>query len=214
MPVKGGAVVVFGCYQTMGFGLMRALAILTAATLLSSAPALAVDRNGEFFLRGYGSATCQNYLDDRTGNNERYFYYRSWLNGYLTAYNQLTDDTFDIAPNISIDQLAEAMAKICAGDAERSFWAATTILTRSLQPKRQVVKPELQTVSAGERTMTIDRELLRRVQGALKQRGYGVGVVDGLYGRNTREALEAFQRDQQLPVTGLPDTETLARLQP
>ncbi len=206
--------VVFGFSQAMGDSLMRALAILTTAFLLWSVPGFAADRNGAFFSRGLGVATCQNYLDDKTGNTERYLYYRSWLNGYLTAYNQLTAETYDIAPDITIDQLAEGMAQICAANRDRPFWAAAIALTRGLQPQRQLVKPELQTVSAGGRSMTIARELLRRVQGALKQRGYGVGVVDGLYGSNTRQALEAFQRDQNLPVTGLPDQDTMARLQP
>ncbi|HIP79426.1 MAG TPA: peptidoglycan-binding protein, partial [Kiloniellaceae bacterium] len=37
-------------------------------------------------------------------------------------------------------------------------------------------------------------------------------VVDGLYGGNTRRALEAFQQSEALPVTGLPDAATVAKL--
>jgi peptidoglycan hydrolase-like protein with peptidoglycan-binding domain len=55
--------------------------------------------------------------------------------------------------------------------------------------------------------MSIEREVRQA-------RGYTVGVVDGLYGQNTRRALESFQGDQQLTVTGLPDPETRAKLLP
>jgi membrane-bound lytic murein transglycosylase B len=48
----------------------------------------------------------------------------------------------------------------------------------------------------------------KNVQAALKGLGYEVGKVDGRYGRQTRKALEAYQRDQGLSVDGLP-TRTL-----
>ena len=192
---------------------MRVIAVILVSIVMSAGQVLAVDRNGEFYSRGLGVASCQIYLDHKVGKTKRYLYYRSWLNGYLTAYNQLSDDTYDVAPGISIERLAEEMAQICAANRDRPFWAAMIALTKSLEPQRQTMKPQLQTVSGGGRSMTIDRELLRSVQAALKARGYPVGVVDGLYGRNTRRALEAFQADQQLSVTGLPDQETQAKLQ-
>lgn len=191
---------------------MRALWLFLGALLVAAGPARAADGNGEFFSRGLGIARCQDYLDDKAGNTEKYLYYRSWLNGYLTAYNQMTPDTFDIAPNIAIEGLANAVGKVCEAEPERPFWAAASAVTRVLQPQRLTAKPELLTVTAGQRSMTIDRPTLRRVQQTLKALGYEVGVVDGLYGRNTRLALEAYQQDEQLAVTGLPDPDTRARL--
>lgn len=38
-------------------------------------------------------------------------------------------------------------------------------------------------------------------QRALAKIGYGV-KVDGFYGPGTRQAIEAFERDKRLPVTG------------
>ena len=198
---------------------MRTIPILAAsivalAGVLAGGPGLAADRNGEFFSRGLGIATCQKYLDDKAGNTELYLYYRSWLNGYLTAYNQMAEDTFDIAPNATVETLAAAMEKICRDDPKRPFWAAASALTRAVQSNRLTAKPEMLTVSAGEQSMNIDRATLRRVQEALKALGYKVGVVDGLYGRNTRQALESYQRASQLTVTGLPDDATRAKLLP
>jgi len=193
---------------------VRAVPVVLLVIFLSATAAVAADRNGEFYSRGVGARTCQQYLADATGQTEIFPFYRSWLNGYLTAYNAQAADTYDIAPNATVEGLAETMARICQENPGRPFWAAAVALTRALQPNRVVVKPQMVAITAGSQSMSIEREVLRQVQAALKARGYTVGVVDGLYGQNTRRALESFQGDQQLTVTGLPDPETRAKLLP
>jgi len=191
---------------------MRFVSSVLAVVLLSAGAASAADDDGAFYSRGVGSRSCQQYLDDGRQQSELFPFYRSWLNGYLTAYNAHVPETFDIAPNATVEGLAETMARICQQNTERPFWAAAVILTRALHENRVTAKPQVVSMSAGEQSMSLDRESLRQVQAALKARGYKVGVVDGLYGRNTRLALEAFQGDAQLAVTGLPDPATRAKL--
>jgi TPR repeat protein len=43
---------------------------------------------------------------------------------------------------------------------------------------------------------------VRSIQTNLQMLGYEITVVDGLYGPETRKAIEAFQADNDLPVTG------------
>lgn len=43
---------------------------------------------------------------------------------------------------------------------------------------------------------------VRAIQTKLQELGYEITVIDGLYGPETRKAIEAFQKDQELPVTG------------
>lgn len=188
--------------------------IILAASLLWPGTALAVDQGGQFSARGLGAATCETYLDDKAGDTERYRHFRSWLNGYLSAYSQLTPGTFDIAPNLQIQGLADAVEEICMGKPEWPFWVAAFTLTKSLHAQRQTDRPQVLTLSAGGRSVEIERAMLRRVQEALKAAGFDVGFVDGLYGRKTRQALEDYQRAAELPVTGLPDAATVAKLLP
>jgi peptidoglycan hydrolase-like protein with peptidoglycan-binding domain len=54
--------------------------------------------------------------------------------------------------------------------------------------------------------------VLQQAQTKLSQLGYDPGVADGIYGPRTRRALEAFQRAQNLPVTGILDPPTLQAL--
>jgi lysozyme family protein/peptidoglycan hydrolase-like protein with peptidoglycan-binding domain len=52
-----------------------------------------------------------------------------------------------------------------------------------------------------------------QLQNALKQRGYPVGDVDGIYGSMTRDAVVAFQQNAKLPITGVADQTTLNALE-
>jgi hypothetical protein len=52
-------------------------------------------------------------------------------------------------------------------------------------------------------------QVIANVQGALQDLGYYLDEVDGVLGSTTRAALENYQRDYGLPVTGTIDRETL-----
>lgn len=51
------------------------------------------------------------------------------------------------------------------------------------------------------------------IQNALKIRGYDVGIVDGVIGKSTRNAIKAFQRDNNLAVDGAITIRLMNRLQ-
>ena len=65
--------------------------------------------------------------------------------------------------------------------------------------------PRERVAEVGPRTTTAVQERLRRT-------GYYRGPIDGAWGPGTRLALERFQRDRRLPVTGAPSRETMAAL--
>ncbi len=51
-----------------------------------------------------------------------------------------------------------------------------------------------------------------QVQKALKSLGYNPGPLDGLWGESTRNAIEQYQRDSGLPITGILDHQTKSKL--
>jgi hypothetical protein len=55
-------------------------------------------------------------------------------------------------------------------------------------------------------------QVIANVQGALQDLGYYLDEIDGVLGPTMRAALERYQQDQGLPVTGLIDPETLQAL--
>jgi peptidoglycan hydrolase-like protein with peptidoglycan-binding domain len=53
----------------------------------------------------------------------------------------------------------------------------------------------------------------RAAQEALKTQGFDPGPIDGMMGPNTRAAISDYQRKNNLPVTGMLDNETMAKLE-
>lgn len=54
--------------------------------------------------------------------------------------------------------------------------------------------------------------MIKEYQELLKKKGYDVGVVDGIMGKKTREAIKAFQKDNKLVVDGIIGKKTLELL--
>lgn len=67
--------------------------------------------------------------------------------------------------------------------------------------------PSASPASPTHKKVKRDEELLK-VQKALSEMGYVPGVADGIYGKKTKAALEKFQEENGLAVTGKADTAT------
>ena len=184
--------------------------ILLAAILAMPGAALGADDTGSFRVKGMGLETCQTYLAERAKQSPTYFFARSWLNGYITAYNQTTPATYDIAADRTLEQLDAGMASYCQENPGQSFVVAATALTAALNDSRMQAQPQA-SAAAGP---SVGRETMRRAQQALKERGHYDGSVDGISGPKPRSAIAAFQKAEDLPATGQLDPATLAKLLP
>src|SRR5919109_1205182 len=58
----------------------------------------------------------------------------------------------------------------------------------------------------------VDADTVRKVQETLNARGYKAGAPNGILGESTRSALRAFQKSENIVVTGSLNPRTLARL--
>lgn len=54
---------------------------------------------------------------------------------------------------------------------------------------------------------------VKKVQHLLAVKGYYFDVEDGVFGKNTEDAVRDFQRDQKLKVSGIVNSKTLEKLQ-
>ena len=107
---------------------------------------MGADKNGNF-----GSALpadlkyCDNYLTalDACVNGHCYKQnlYNAWLNGYITAYNAYTDDTFNIVGKRDAKELNYWLANYCKKHSNSSFDSAVGHLIVELIPQRTKVQP-------------------------------------------------------------------------
>lgn len=183
--------------------------ILGLTLIVTASPALAADSKGDFGVKGFGLESCESYVTARSQSGAGYYAFRSWLNGYLSAYNQLTPATYEIAGKADLEGLTAWLADYCSARPRVGFVLAVSALTATLEPSRLTAKPAGTPKAA---LSAADRETVGRIQQVLKDKGYFKGTIDGLLGPQTRTAIGAFQRKEGLTVTGQPDVPTLGRL--
>jgi len=189
-------------------------AALLVAAAMAATPARAADGKGRFAVKGAGVASCGKFVDLRAEKSKSVFVFVGWLQGYLSAFNQFTDDTYDVVSWERTEVLLRAIERYCEKNRDQKFYAAAAGLANSLMPDRLKTVSERVKATNGKESITVYREVLRRAQAALADRGFYFGKADGLFGPNTRVGFEAFQRAEKIKVTGLPDQITLLRLLP
>ena len=98
-----------------------------------------------------------------------------------------------------------------------SLWSATMIGVPGdggLTPPR---RSDVTSPGAGGSVPARDAQaqrppFVREAQRALRDLGYHPGPIDGMFGPQTRMALEKYQVAEKLPVTGQLNAETMERL--
>ncbi len=191
---------------------MTKCASLLAVLLVAATPLAAADSKSSFALRGPALATCGQFLQAIEQKQENVILAGGWLEGYLTGVNQFLPQTFDIAPWQSTDSLLSLVRHNCDRNREQRFFEVVKALVEFLQQGRLKEGSERVVVEAGDKKIALYQVTVRDVQQALINRGMLQGTADGQFGPKTKTALETFQQEQKIQVTGLPDQLTLWRL--
>lgn len=189
--------------------------MLVLAALLFSAPtggAHAADADGEFAVFGPGVRSCAEFRGLVDSNARDALLYISWFQGYLSRANLTGETTYSVLPVVDANSSATLLYRVCANNPSVTVERAADSLITLLSPLAVTERSEIVKVTEGDRTIEIWQATLVRLQQELTKRGHYKGEADGLFGPGTRQALQAFQKEQGLAETGLPDIETLAAL--
>jgi hypothetical protein len=196
--------------------LMKARALLLMSALLATAIApgslRAADSSGHFALRGVALATCEQFLQALEERQENVLLAGGWLEGYMTAVNQLMPKTFDIAPWQNTDTVLALVKHNCERNREQRFFAVVTAMIEFLAQNRLQEQSDRVLAEADGQRVMIYGQVMRDVQQRLINKGLLQGNADGQFGAKTKAALQEFQKQENIQVTGLPDQVTLWRL--
>ena len=89
----------------------RALALALSLFLLSTTTATAYDENGNYAVWGIGKNSCFRYMKARENND--YEAYTNYIKGFLTAYNIIEKETYNITANKSFNEILEWLDDEC-----------------------------------------------------------------------------------------------------
>ncbi len=110
--------------------------LLALALTTGSAPALAADKDGAYWSQRPDE--CRNFVrlhaaTDRKPETEAV---RNWISGYLSAYNRLTPETYDITGATDFEQVLRAVERYCKSNPFADISAAMETVTNDLYPTR------------------------------------------------------------------------------
>lgn len=119
--------------------------IFTILIFVSGKPITARDIDGEFAAFGMGGSTCQNYLMARKKGTGDQLAYMDWVEGYLSAFNLIIDNTYDVMGGRKLNKALAWLDKYCQKYQSHIFANAVAALTVRLHPSRQNLAPNKDT---------------------------------------------------------------------
>ena len=189
---------------------MKRLMFVLLGVVILPLNALAADKDKNFAVKGLAAASCASFVEGREKSSQTYAEAMSWLTGYISAYNYLAPDTYDVAPWQSVELLSFILAEHCKQDAGELFLHATNKLINSIEKDRLRVASDIVTVPVGDYRLTMYKDMVFRIQSALKDRGHlNMRWPTGDYDQSTIDAMKAFQEASRIEATGVPDQESL-----
>ena len=186
--------------------------IAAAMVVLLPLTAQAADSQSRYAVKGAGRANCSLYVKAADEQSRLHPHFIGWLEGYFSAINQFTPDTYDISPFVDTDVIVRLILENCRKNPEVNLTHMAQAAAKRVGVHRLHEASPLIEARVGDRRQMVYRETLRRVQRELAEAGFFEGDINGLFGEDSVKALEAFQADRNLTVTGVPDAPTLVKI--
>lgn len=163
-------------------------------------------------MESLGVRPCAELIAAQETDETLYAAFGVWIGGYLTAANAYEADTFDLTPWQPVELATAQITVACKQQEKATIAAVTASYVQYLKAGRLTESSPLIRLRAGERAMFIYRAVLDDIRTRLVANGATITDPLGEYGNSFGQAMLAYQRENQLPETGLPDTRTLTRL--
>lgn len=133
--------------------------LLSLLLLSSSNLTWAKDMNGQYASFGIGARPCSDFLGARQDEDELMDYYNNFVFGYLSAFNLIVQNNFNILGERSMGSALEWLDSYCSDNNEDTFTNALASLTLAYYDERQnfVSNPDGWFGSASSATEALER---------------------------------------------------------
>jgi hypothetical protein len=179
----------------------------------ASVPALAADPQGNFSVRGVGALPCPQVIQRIDGRSPEVPLLVAWADGMLTQMNRSDRETFDVVPFVSTPGLLTILAtNVCRANNQLVFATAVGQALEAVKPMRVRQNGQPVTITVGQASVVLRPETVRLVQTRLKELNLLAATPDGQWGASSRAAMRRFQEGASLPLTEIPDPDSVIRL--
>lgn len=192
---------------------MRSLRMIAAFSMLFPMAGWSADDEGNFAVHGAGSQNCQRFMDTAQADDAAIIdQYLSWMQGYMTAIGRQQQDTFDVSPVLSPQEMGTLLLNICRRNPDERVESALASLIDFMSPVRVTSASGIVQVASGDNTLAIRESVLESVHDRLEELEYDTGERSALFNQQVQDSLRDFQRSNDLEATGLPNARTMLRL--
>lgn len=188
---------------------------VVCTAVLSALPAAQAANAGAFAIKGIGATECSVAVREYTAGTPNAMMYGGWIYGYLTAMNQVSPDTFDLAPWQDLNTLTNFVVEFCKKNPKTPFAQATFKMAVALNPQRQKTRTDYIHFPVNGKGYTMYASTIQMVANKLAGKGLlknKPSVQKPEFTSDMVLALKAFQSSRKLKPTGEPDQQTLFEL--
>ncbi len=116
--------------------------LLTLTLLCFSSINYAKDIDQAYKVYGAGSFTCKQYLHARHQDPVAEIKFRHWLAGYITAFNLIVVNTYNIMGTYDFNKALKWLDRRCRSDKKAIIANAVAEMTTILYPDRVNINPQ------------------------------------------------------------------------
>ncbi|MCF6196676.1 MAG: peptidoglycan-binding protein [Emcibacter sp.] len=185
------------------------ITLLYLITIFNIPASFGGDKDGRYAIRGAGLLSCKVFLEERPKKSPAYMMIGGWLDGYITAYNKLQQDTFDVSPYASTELLGVVIGQHCKDNPDDLLGPILdSILARLNKDKLDTASPFV-TVTVGDYETSLYARTIQEIQTRLSQKGLFKGISNGNWNDETTAAVARYQKAIGYNASGYPDQKTL-----
>ena len=190
---------------------MRTLVTLSilAFSVISNAQDNQPQPDTSFVTKGVGAALCKNQTESVQNNDSQRFLFGGFVQGYVTALNESLSSTFDLTPWQTDTTLGRVLFNYCQDNPNQQFVYAVGRVLISFNSEVLQTPSPLQVIPGVKPTMLLREDVIKRMIERLVHLGYGDLKVDAGFTSSVKEALEKFQKNEGLEISGRPTQDTL-----
>lgn len=191
------------------------LSAVFAASLFAPLSSAHAASGGAFAIKGIGATDCTVAVREYAAGTPNAMMYGGWIYGYLTAMNQVSPDTFDLAPWQDLNTLTSFVVEFCKKNPKTTFAQATFKMAVALNPQRQKTRTDYIHFPVNGKGYTMYASTIQMVANKLAAKGLlktKPGSQKPEFTPDMIAALKAFQTSRKLKPTGEPDQQTLFEL--
>ena len=185
------------------------IALLYLITVFNIPASFGGDKDGRYAIRGAGLLSCKTFLAERSKKSPAYMMIGGWLDGYITAYNKLQQDTFDVSPYASTELLSVVIGQHCKDNPDDLLGPVLGGILARLNKDRLDAASPFVTVKVGDYETSLYARTIQEIQTRLSRKGLFKGSVSGNWDDETTAAIARYQKEIGYTASGYPDQKTL-----